>query len=30
MAKKATVKVIDGKTDEAIIGFLKSFLKEES
>ena len=28
MAKKATVKVIDGKTDEAIIGFLKSFLKE--
>jgi formate dehydrogenase subunit beta len=29
MAKKATVKVIDGKTDEAIIGFLKSFLKEE-
>jgi len=29
MAKKATVKVIDGKTDEAIIGFLKSLLKEE-
>ena len=28
MAKKAAVKVIDGKTDEAIIGFLKSFLKE--
>lgn len=28
MAKKATVKVIDGKTDEVIIGFLKSFLKE--
>ena len=28
MAKKATVKVIDGKTDETIIGFLKSFLKE--
>jgi len=28
MAKKATVKVIDGKTDEAIVGFLKSFLKE--
>ena len=28
MAKKATVKVIDGKTDEAIIGFLKSLLKE--
>ncbi len=29
MAKKGAVKVIDGKTDEAIIGFLKSFLKEE-
>jgi formate dehydrogenase (coenzyme F420) beta subunit len=28
MAKKAAVKVIDGKTDEAIIGFLRSFLKE--
>jgi formate dehydrogenase subunit beta len=28
MAKKAAVKVIDGKTDEAIIGFLKSLLKE--
>jgi formate dehydrogenase subunit beta len=28
MAKKATVKVTEGKTDEAIIGFLKSFLKE--
>jgi formate dehydrogenase (coenzyme F420) beta subunit len=28
MAKKATVKVINRKTDEAIIGFLKSFLKE--
>ena len=29
MAKKAVLKVADGKTDEAIIGFLKSLLKEE-
>lgn len=29
MAKKAAIKVIDGKTDEAIIGFLKSLLKEK-
>jgi formate dehydrogenase subunit beta len=29
MAKKATVKVSEGKTEEAIIGFLKSFLKEK-
>jgi len=28
MAKKAAAKVVDGKTDEAIIGFLKSLLKE--
>jgi formate dehydrogenase subunit beta len=29
MAKKTAVKVIDGKIDEAVIGFLKSLLKEE-
>jgi formate dehydrogenase subunit beta len=29
MAKKAAVKVIEGKIDEAVIGFLKSLLKEE-
>ncbi len=29
MAKKAVVKVVEGKTDEAIIGFLKSLLKED-
>jgi len=29
MAKRAVVKVVEGKTDEAIIGFLKSLLKEE-
>jgi len=28
MAKKATVKVIEGKTEEAIIGFLKSLLEK--
>jgi formate dehydrogenase subunit beta len=29
MAKKAAVKVIEGKIDEAVSGFLKSLLKEE-
>ena len=29
MAKKAAIKVIEGKTEEAIIGFLKSLLKRE-
>ena len=29
MAKKAVVKVVEGKTNETIIGFLKSLLKEE-
>ena len=29
MTKKAAVKVIDGKTDEAIVGFLRSLLKEK-
>ena len=29
MGKKATVKVTEGKTEEAIIGFLKSLLEKE-
>jgi formate dehydrogenase subunit beta len=29
MAKKAVLKVVEGKTDEAITGFLKSLLKED-
>ena len=28
MAKKAVVKVLEGKTEEAIIGFLKSLLEK--
>ena len=30
MAKKAVIKVVEGKTDEAIIGFLRSLLEKRS